>query len=83
MKLSYDAATDSLYIHLSERASVDSDEVSDGVILDYDANQVLVGIDLQHASACTDISKLSTNLPLDPLSAALMLPGVASPPAFK
>ena len=84
MKLSYDAATDSLYIHLSERASLDSDEVSDGVILDYDANQVLVGIDLQHASARTDISKLSTsNLPLDPLSAALMLPGVASPPTFK
>ena len=31
MKLSYDAATDSLYIHLSERVSVDSDEVVEGV----------------------------------------------------
>lgn len=65
MKLSYDPATDSLYIHLSERASVDSQEVSDGVVLDYDANHVLVGIDLQHASARVDIRTLATsNLPL-------------------
>lgn len=37
MKLNYDTATDTLYIHLSERPSVDSDEVADGVVLDYDA----------------------------------------------
>lgn len=67
MKLSYDPATDSLYIHLSERTSVDSDEVSDGVVLDYDADGVLVGIDLQHASTRADIRKLSiSNLPLEP-----------------
>lgn len=65
MKLSYDPSTDSLYIHLSERASVDSAEVSDGVVLDYDANQVLVGIDLQHASARVEIRTLAiSNLPL-------------------
>ncbi len=38
MKLHYDAATDSLYIDLADRPSVDSDEVADGVVLDFDSN---------------------------------------------
>ncbi len=71
MKISYDKATDSLYIHLADRASVDSDEVRDGVVLDYDANGALVGIDLQHASTRADIHSLAVSrLPLDELSAA-------------
>ena len=37
MKISYDQTTDSLYIHLSDRVSVDSDEVRDGVVLDVDS----------------------------------------------
>ena len=56
MKISYDKATDSLYIHLADRASVDSDEVKDGVVLDYDVNGALVGIDVQLASQRVDIS---------------------------
>jgi hypothetical protein len=44
MKISYDKATDSLYIHLADRASVDSDEVKDGVVLDFDANGALVAL---------------------------------------
>ncbi|MEY6434269.1 DUF2283 domain-containing protein [Thioalkalicoccus limnaeus] len=71
MKLNYDAETDSLYIHLSDRASVDSDEVSEGVVLDYDSAGVLVGIDIQHASRQTDLARLSVNkLPLQHLDAA-------------
>ncbi|MCF7977034.1 MAG: DUF2283 domain-containing protein [Chromatiaceae bacterium] len=71
MKLNYDAATDSLYIHLSERASVDSDEIANGVVLDYDADGALVGIDIQHASRQADLAKLSVNrLPLMQLEAA-------------
>ena len=71
MKISYDKATDSLYIHLADRASVDSDEVKDGVVLDYDANGALVGIDVQHASQRADISNLSlSHLPLQHLQAA-------------
>ena len=71
MKISYDRATDSLYIHLADRASVDSDEVRDGVVLDYDANGALVGIDVQHASKKADINNLSlSHLPLDYLQAA-------------
>jgi uncharacterized protein YuzE len=59
MKIAYDKATDSLYIHLCDRPSVDSDEMNDGVVLDYDANGTLVGIDVQHASQRADISKLA------------------------
>jgi uncharacterized protein YuzE len=71
MKISYDQATDSLYIHLTDRASVESDEVQDGVVLDFDTNGALVGIDLQHASKRVDINNLSVSkLPLGQLQAA-------------
>ena len=61
----------SLYIHLADRPSVDSDEVNDGVVLDFDANGALVGIDVQHASQRKDINSLSVSkLPLGELLAA-------------
>ena len=37
MKFHYYPETDSLYIELSEKASVDSTEVAPGVVLDFDA----------------------------------------------
>ena len=58
MKLNYHAETDSLYIDLSEKPSVESREVSEGVVLDYDAAGNLVGIDLDHASKKVDLRKL-------------------------
>jgi len=71
MKISYDKATDSLYIHLVDRPSMDSDEVNDGVVLEFDANGALVGIDLQHASQRMDINSLSVSkMPLGELLAA-------------
>ncbi len=71
MKLSYDKETDSLYIHLSNTPSVDSDEVADGVVLDFDSNGGLVGIDVQHASQKTDIQSVSlSHLPLNDLQVA-------------
>jgi uncharacterized protein YuzE len=50
MKLNYDAETDSLYIDLAERPGADSREISDGVVLDFDSQGELVGIDIEHAS---------------------------------
>ena len=50
MKLAYFPETDSLYIDLSENPSVESREISDGVVLDYDADGSLVGIDIDNAS---------------------------------
>ena len=53
MKTSYDPATDSLYIHLADRASVDSVELTDGLVVDYDLDGVAVGIDMQRVSQTT------------------------------
>jgi len=64
MKLDYFPDTDSLYIELAERTSVESREVSEGIVLDYDAHGNLVRIDIDNASTKVDmrILKLS-NLP--------------------
>ncbi len=71
MRLDYDAATDSLYIHLSERPSTDSEEVAEGVVLDFDESGALVGIDVQHASRKADIRRLAVHhMPLTELEAA-------------
>ena len=58
MKSHYYADTDSLYIDLSERARVDSQEVAPGIMLDADAAGKLVGIDVDKASENVDLSKL-------------------------
>ncbi len=58
MKLNYYPETDSLYIDLSEQSSVESREISEGVLLDYDADGRLVGIDIDNASNKVDMQKL-------------------------
>ncbi|HEY3303941.1 MAG TPA: DUF2283 domain-containing protein [Candidatus Binatia bacterium] len=61
MKLNYYAETDSLYIDLSERPSAESREITEGVVLDYDAEGNLVGIDIDNASRKVDLKKLTLN----------------------
>jgi uncharacterized protein YuzE len=69
MKFHYFHETDSLYIDLSEKTSVDSQEVAPGVILDFDADGHLVGIDIDHASKVVDLSRLDAQaLPINSLS---------------
>lgn len=58
MKLNYYPETDSLYIDLSERLSVESREISEGVVLDYDASGNLVGIDIDNASSKVQLKEL-------------------------
>lgn len=58
MRINYYPDTDSLYIDLSSRTSVDSREVSDGIVLDYDADGNLVGIDIDQASLKLDFKEL-------------------------
>jgi len=58
MKLAYYANTDSLYIDLSEQTSVSSREISEGVVLDYDAAGQLVGIDIDNASHKVQLQRL-------------------------
>ena len=65
MKFQYYQDTDSLYIELSDKVSADSDEVAPGVVLDFDAEGHVVGIDIDHASKIVDLSKLEAEaLPL-------------------
>src|SRR5581483_2602336 len=61
MKLNYYAETDSLYIDLSEKPSVESREISEGVVLDYDAMGNLVGIDIDNASSKVQLDQLIVN----------------------
>jgi uncharacterized protein YuzE len=71
MKLNYYPETDSLYIDLSEKASAESREISEGVVLDYDAEGNLVGIDIDNASKKVQLKELSLKkLPADIHSAA-------------
>ncbi|MCI0335358.1 MAG: DUF2283 domain-containing protein [Planctomycetes bacterium] len=61
MKLSYYPDTDSLYIDLSVRPSAESREVSEGVVLDYDSEGNLVGIDIDNASQKLDLTEVVTS----------------------
>ena len=58
MKLNYYPETDSLYIDLSEQPSVESQESSEGVVLDYDAKGNIVGIDIDNASVKVELNQL-------------------------
>jgi uncharacterized protein YuzE len=59
MKLSYYPDTDSLYIDLSETPGVESREISEGVVLDYDAAGNVVGIDIDNASQKVALQELT------------------------
>jgi uncharacterized protein YuzE len=59
MKINYYPDTDSLYIGLSSKPSVDSVEVSPGIVLDYDAEGNLAGIDIDEASTKLEIKELT------------------------
>ena len=58
MKLNYYKDTDSLYIDLSSKPSADSREISEGIVLDYDADGNLVGIDIDNASGKIDLHEV-------------------------
>ena len=71
MKFHYYPETDSLYIDLSEKVSADSREVVPGVVLDFDSEGHLVGIDIDHASRIVNLSRLEVEaLPVTSLSVA-------------
>ena len=65
MKFRYYPETDSLYIELSEKPGADVREVAPGVVLDFDAEGQLVGIDIDRASSVANLSRLDVeSLPL-------------------
>lgn len=58
MKLNYYPETDSLYIDLSEKTSIESKEISEGIVLDYDAEGNFAGIDIDNASKKVQLKEL-------------------------
>ena len=59
MKFNYHADTDSLYIDLSSNISAVSKEISEGIVIDYDSDGKIVGIDIDNASRKVDLNNLS------------------------
>ncbi|MEO8725238.1 MAG: DUF2283 domain-containing protein [Acidobacteriaceae bacterium] len=60
MKLHYYQDTDSLYIDLNARPGADSRELTEGLVVDFDTEGQVVGIDIQHASQILDMKTLET-----------------------
>jgi len=60
MKLHHYAETDSLYIDLNSRPSADSREIADGLVIDFNAQGNIVGIDIDRASQKLDLKTLET-----------------------
>ena len=53
MKIRLDEQADALYLRLDDSTIVDSKEVAAGVVLDYNAQNQVVGIELLHLSKRT------------------------------
>jgi uncharacterized protein YuzE len=50
MKLTVDPEADALYLRLNDAAIADSEQVASGVILDYDAQDNVVGVEMLNLS---------------------------------
>ena len=61
MKLNYYPETDSLYIDLSSKPSKESVEISEGIVLDYDDDGHITGIDIDNASHKIDLNEIILN----------------------
>ncbi len=61
MKLHIDKEADALYLRLDDSAIVESEEVSPGVVLDYNKTNEVVGVEMLY------LSKRSSNLNLSAL----------------
>ena len=51
MKSSYDPEVDALFVRFTDSAIVESEEVSPDLVVDYDANGRIVGIEILNATA--------------------------------
>ncbi len=58
MRLKIDKESDALYLRLDEDAIIESQEVEPGVVLDFDANGRVVGVEILDLSTRTEPDKL-------------------------
>jgi uncharacterized protein YuzE len=61
MKLNYYPETDSLYIDLSSKPSKESQEISEGIVIDYNEDGHITGIDIDNASHKIDLNEIILN----------------------
>ncbi|HRT56004.1 MAG TPA: DUF2283 domain-containing protein [Candidatus Paceibacterota bacterium] len=59
MKLTIDREADALYLDLDEAPAAESEEISPGVILDYNAEGKVVGIEMLYLSKRVAAEKLA------------------------
>jgi uncharacterized protein YuzE len=59
--LQFDSNTDMLYIELAAGVSTESEEVSPGVVLDFDEHNKVIGIEIEDASKSIDLSRLEVS----------------------
>lgn len=65
MIFQYHLDTDMLYIKLAAKVSAESEEVAPGIVLDYDDQNQVIGIEIEDASRIVDLSRLEVSaLPL-------------------
>jgi uncharacterized protein YuzE len=60
MKLHYYPETDSLCIELTSRPGAGAREIAEGLVVDFDADGNVVGLDIDHASRKLELSKVET-----------------------
>lgn len=60
MRLKVDYKNDALYFRLDESVIVESEEIKPGVILDYDANDNVVGIEILGISRRVPVEMLKS-----------------------
>jgi len=60
MRLKVDRENDALYFRLDESTIVESEEVQPGIVLDFDAQGRMVGIEILHLSSRVALEKLRT-----------------------
>jgi len=60
MRVRYDEQVDALYIRLKEISYYESDEIREGVIVDYDKDGNVIGIEILDASEYLSSDELAT-----------------------
>jgi uncharacterized protein YuzE len=75
MVVQYHPDTDMLYIKLADGVSTESEEVAPGMVLDFDAGNRVIGIEIENASTFIDLSRLEVvALPIANLSLSERIP---------
>jgi uncharacterized protein YuzE len=65
MRVRVDQKADAVYVNLTDRAIKDSAEVADGIVVDYDGEGRIVGVEILDASKRTEDPTALTQFNLD------------------